>query len=90
MCLFACIEADFQREYGIDLLTSDMSWRRFRTLYAGLSPRSACFRNYDRIARKYGARDETTGRGAWEALTALARPRGANDESFEGRSAIWQ
>ena len=74
--LFAFIEADFLREYGIDLLVSDMSWRRFCALYGGLSPRSATFRTYDRVARKHGVRNETAERSAWDALTGLGKPRG--------------
>ena len=53
-----------------------MSWRRFRALYQGLSPDSATFRNYARIARKCGAADGSAERSAWDALTGLARPRG--------------
>lgn len=34
------IEADFTREYHIDLSDSTMSWRRFLTLLAGLSAES--------------------------------------------------
>ena len=52
-----------------------MSWRRFCALYAGLSPQSATFRNYDRAARKHGIRNETAERSAWDALTGLARPQ---------------
>jgi len=39
---WAYIEADFQREYGIDLvkLLPEMSWRRFFVLLQGLSPNS--------------------------------------------------
>ena len=74
--LFPYIEADFQREYGINLLTNSMSWRRFCALYSGLSPRSAVFRNYDRVAKKYGIRNETAERSAWDALTGLTRPQG--------------
>ena len=48
-----------------------MSWRRFRALYAGLSPHSLVCLNYDRVARREGAGDST---GAWRALTGLARP----------------
>ena len=52
-----------------------MSWRRFCTLYGGLSPRSATFRNYDRVARKHGIRSEAAERSAWDALTGLGKPR---------------
>ena len=51
-----------------------MSWRRFCALYAGLSPRSAVFRNYDRVAKKHGIRNETAERSAWDALTGLKKP----------------
>lgn len=74
--MFAFIEADFQREYNIDLLTSDMSWRKFCALYGGLSPRSATFRNYDRVAKKYGIKNEAAEKSAWDALTGLGKPRG--------------
>lgn len=72
----AYIEADFLREYGIDLLESEMSWRRFCVLYGALSRESAAFRNYDRVARKYGVRNEAAERSAWDALIGLGRPRG--------------
>lgn len=41
---WALIEADFQREYGIDLVSEigGMSWRRFSVLLSGLS-RDAVF-----------------------------------------------
>ena len=64
------------REYRIDLLESDMSWRRFCVLYGGLSAGSAVFRNYDRVARKYGYRNDAAERSAWDALTGLGKPRG--------------
>lgn len=35
------IESDFQREYGIDLVISHMSWRKFMNLLSGLSSDSA-------------------------------------------------
>lgn len=39
---WGAVEADFQREYGIDLLDGldVMSWRRFTVLLSGLSPTS--------------------------------------------------
>ena len=52
-----------------------MSWRRFCALYCGLSPHSATFRNYGRIARKHGIRGEAAERSAWDALTGLRKPR---------------
>ncbi len=76
MALIAHIEADFLREYRIDLLESDMSWRRFRALYMNLSPRSATFRNYERAARRLGISNEAAERSAWDALTGLGRPQG--------------
>lgn len=53
-----------------------MSWRKFQALYAGLSPRSATFRNYDRVAKRFGIRNESAERSAWDALTGLSKPRG--------------
>ena len=50
-----------------------MSWRRFRTLYAALSPESAVCRNYARTAARLGLEDGAAG-SAWNALTGLARP----------------
>lgn len=40
---WSIIEADFQREYGINLIAAcnDMSWRRFLILLRGLSAESA-------------------------------------------------
>ena len=49
-----------------------MSWRRFRALYAGLSPHSLVCLNYDRIARREGVSSGED--GAWETLTRLSRP----------------
>ena len=54
-----------------------MSWRRFCVLYNALSPDSAAFRNYARVARREGLTNDTAERGAWDAFTALARPGGA-------------
>ena len=67
------------REYGIDLLRAEMSWRRFRTLYAGLGPDSAVVRNYDRVARKAGVgeRNRAAEESAWQTFSGLARPKGA-------------
>lgn len=56
-----------------------MSWRRFRTLYANLSPRSATFRNYERVARRLGVSNEAAERSAWDALTGLSRPLGRQE-----------
>lgn len=44
---WALIEADFQREYAMDLSVhlDRTSWRRFSSLLSGLSPQSA-FVNY--------------------------------------------
>ena len=53
-----------------------MSWRKFCALYGGLSPRSATFRNYDRVAKKYGIKNEAAEKSAWDALTGLGKPRG--------------
>ncbi|MBQ9009926.1 MAG: hypothetical protein IJ088_11430 [Clostridia bacterium] len=43
MSLFDAIEADFRRDYGIDLLREldGMSWRRFLVLCRNLSPYGA-------------------------------------------------
>ena len=38
------IEADFQSVYNIDLLTTNMSWRRFITLLKNLPPNTAVIR----------------------------------------------
>ena len=70
------IEADFQREYGIDLVHSDMSWRKFRVLYSGLSQKSLCCLNYDRIAKREGINNAAAEASAWDALTGLGKPRG--------------
>jgi hypothetical protein len=37
---WAILEADFTREYGINLVTARLSWRRFLILANGLSPNS--------------------------------------------------
>ena len=44
-------------------------------LYAGLSPRSATFRNYDRIAKKDGINNDAAERSAWDALVGLSKPQ---------------
>lgn len=41
MTHFGLIEADFQREYNIDLTKDFLSWRRFITLVSSLSGESA-------------------------------------------------
>jgi len=53
-----------------------MSWRRFRTLYRALSPRSQVCLHYDRVARREGAGGQAAEAGAWRALIGLARPGG--------------
>lgn len=52
-----------------------MSWRRFCTLYAALSPRSQVYLQYDRIAKKEGVNNAAAEKSAWDALTGLAKPR---------------
>jgi hypothetical protein len=37
---WAILEADFAREYGIDLTTARLSWRRFLILANGMSKHS--------------------------------------------------
>ena len=44
-------------------------------LYGALSPKSMVYLNYDRIAKKEGIKNEAAERGAWDALTGLAKPR---------------
>ena len=51
-----------------------MSWRRFRALYANLSPQSASFRNYDRAARKLGLNNEAAERGGIVAEGKIPNP----------------
>ena len=51
-----------------------MSWRRFCVLYRGLSPQSLVCLNYDRIARREGASNDSAEDGAWEMLTRLSKP----------------
>ena len=45
MAHWSVIEADFQREYRINIAKElkDMSWRRFRALLSGLSSNSVWF-----------------------------------------------
>ncbi len=74
--LWAYIEADFQREYAIDLVHSEMSWRKFRVLYSGLSAKSQVYLNYDRIAKKAGVKNSSAEQSAWEAFAGLAKPTG--------------
>lgn len=54
------MEADFQREYGINLVTGirGMTWRRFSTLLRGLGPESAVVSRavYRRAAERSGER----------------------------------
>jgi hypothetical protein len=38
--LWDCVEADFQREYQIDLCANDFSWRRFLVLLGSLTRES--------------------------------------------------
>ena len=40
---FALIEADFRREYHINLVDSSLSWRQFLALLSGLSADSVFF-----------------------------------------------
>ena len=43
---WAVLEADFQREYAIDLTTASLTWRRFVILANGLSPDSIWVMTY--------------------------------------------
>lgn len=58
------MEADFQREYRINLVTEirGMTWRRFSTLLRGLGPESAVVSRaiYRRTAERSGVERVTT------------------------------
>ncbi len=53
-----------------------MSWRKFQVLYYGLSPRSAVYRNYAKIAKKEGVKSEAVEKNAWDTFTHLSKPKG--------------
>ena len=61
------------REYGIDLLASNMSWRRFLALYAGLSPDSLTCLNYRRVAAELGLSGAGAEDAAWAALVGATQ-----------------
>lgn len=63
------MEADFQREYGLDLSAElgKLSWRRFIVLVRGLGPHSATAVKL--MARRYGGR--TIGRASKHDTTGV-------------------
>lgn len=53
------VEADFQRDYGIDLAQElpKMSWRKFWVLLAGLNPYGAVASHYDEALKEQRAQE---------------------------------
>ena len=92
--LWAFIEADFLRDYGMDISRSGwllgITWRRFNTLLQGLSPRGAVAVHYDSVAKK--EREEQDGRsdaGAesfWRMMATTGKPGGRKKENKRMRA----
>lgn len=63
--MWGYVEADFQRDYGINLVSElpRMSWRRFRVLLNGLSPYGALASHYEEAAKRQSAEDAREGGG---------------------------
>ena len=60
LAVWGYIEADFQRDYGLNLAVSlpHMSWRRFKILLHGLSPWGAVAIHYDEAIKAQIADEE--------------------------------
>lgn len=77
MYLWPYIEADFQRDYRIDLTTTKMTWRKFLVLYRGLTPRGSVGSHYDRIAKELGIKTKESANAEvtmWRTVTQLGKP----------------
>ena len=59
LAVWAYIEADFRRDYGIRLVDelSRMSWREFCVLLDGLSPYGSLATNYERLLKEQEANE---------------------------------
>ena len=76
--LWTAVEADFQRDYGIDLgggTLERMSWRRFRALLDNLSPYGAVAARYQSVKQEAETGVEAAGR-FFDAVTSRG---GVND-----------
>ena len=59
--MWDAVEADFQRDYGIDLVEQidRMSWRRFKTLLANVSPFGAIAGKAEELRSKPDSDEES-------------------------------
>ena len=75
MASWALVEADFMREYGIDLVTDlpRLTLRRFMVLIRGLGPGSA-------VANRESARQTTSG----SAAARMARTPAESEAALAG------
>ena len=89
LTLWEYIEADFQRDYGIDLgfALETISWRRFQTLLHALSPKGAVACNIGRIAKEARKEaDEQSGQSVgaqsfWAGVMMTGRVSRENGDS---------
>lgn len=81
--MWAYVEADFMRDYGIDLTDElpIMSWRRFQVLLHGLNPWGAVAMHYDEEAKKQRLDDEAeSGKPSaaaasfWQQVARIGKP----------------
>ncbi len=63
LALWTYVEADFQRDYGLDLSETlcEQSWRRFNALLEGLSPYGSVALNARRVGKEQREREEREG-----------------------------
>lgn len=68
LAVWAYIEADFLRDYGIRLVDElpHMSWREFTVLLGGLNPFGALATHYDSALKQQREEETRTERGAKE------------------------
>ncbi len=81
--MWAYVEADFRRDYGI-VLSDDLpriTWREFQALLQGLSPWGAVAMHWDAEAKKQRLDTENrTGQpsaaaqGFWQRIASMGRP----------------
>lgn len=84
LAMWAYIEADFRRDYGIRLCEElpRMSWREFQVLLDGLSPHGAVAFHYEAIAQRERLRwekeepERTRGESNafWSRLASFRKP----------------
>ena len=81
------MEADFQRDYGLDLRDAldGMTWRRFSVLVRHLSPFGAAAQAAERI-RQEGEDSERAARAFFQGMVSYPE---AGEKGLTGRGGGW-